>query len=128
MKLPPNLNYSEPAQQGLYGARNFYVTHSDDGNGPEVRLGAWHTLPRSLFRLLQPTIFKDLPEGALSNMTRPLEGVQSTPAPSDDDFAARGHLGLAYKVNKLVSVMGYAGGASGLEEDFYGMGRVVVAF
>ena len=54
--------------------------------------------------------------------------VRDDPVDADDDFAARGHLGLAYKVNKLVSVMGYAGGASGLEEDFYGMGRVVLAF
>ena len=54
--------------------------------------------------------------------------VRDDPVDADDDFGARGHLGLAYKVNKLVSVMGYAGGASGLEEDFYGMGRVVLAF
>ncbi len=46
----------------------------------------------------------------------------------DDDFATRGHLGLAYKVNQLVSVMAYGGGASGLGLDYYGMGRVVVAF
>ena len=46
----------------------------------------------------------------------------------DDDYALRGHLGLAYKVNKYLSIMGYGGGSSGLEEDYYGMGRAVVSF
>ena len=46
----------------------------------------------------------------------------------DDDYALRGHLGLAYKVNKYLSIMAYGGGSSGLEEDYYGMGRAVVSF
>jgi len=44
------------------------------------------------------------------------------------DMVTRGHGGLAYKVNKRVSVMAYVGTASGGNEDYYGMGRVVVAF
>lgn len=46
----------------------------------------------------------------------------------DDDYALRAHLGLAYKVNKYLSIMAYGGGSSGLEEDYYGMGRAVVSF
>ena len=46
----------------------------------------------------------------------------------DDSFGLRGHGGLAYKVNKHVSLMGYVGGTSGMAEDFYGMGRLVYAF
>ena len=46
----------------------------------------------------------------------------------DDDYALRAHLGLAYKVNKHLSIMAYGGGSSGLEEDYYGMGRAVVSF
>ncbi len=46
----------------------------------------------------------------------------------EDDFAMRGHVGLAYKVNKNVSVMGYVGGASSMYEETYGMGRAVFAF
>ena len=46
----------------------------------------------------------------------------------DDDYALRAHLGLAYKVNKYLSIMAYGGGSSGLDEDYYGMGRAVVSF
>ena len=46
----------------------------------------------------------------------------------DDDYALRAHLGLAYKVNKHLSIMAYGGGTSGLEEDYYGMGRAVLSF
>ena len=46
----------------------------------------------------------------------------------EDDYALRGHLGLAYRINKYLSVMGYLGGADGLEQDYYGMGRLVCQF
>ena len=46
----------------------------------------------------------------------------------EDDYALRGHLGLAYRINKYLSLMGYFGGADGLEEDYYGMGRLVCQF
>lgn len=46
----------------------------------------------------------------------------------DDSVAYRGHLGMAYKINKHFSLMAYGGGSSGLYEDFYGMGRLVYSF
>ncbi|MFY9182459.1 MAG: hypothetical protein WAQ74_08090 [Kiritimatiellia bacterium] len=46
----------------------------------------------------------------------------------DKSNSFRGHVGLSYKINKYVSFMGYGGGSSGLNEDFYSMGRVVVSF
>ncbi|HQQ61888.1 MAG TPA: hypothetical protein PKU89_11180 [Kiritimatiellia bacterium] len=46
----------------------------------------------------------------------------------EDDYAFRGHAGLAYKVNRNVSVMLYGGGASGLAQDVYGQGRLVYSF
>lgn len=46
----------------------------------------------------------------------------------EDDYAFRGHLGMAYRINETFSIMGYLGGASGLEEDYYGMGRLVAQF
>ena len=46
----------------------------------------------------------------------------------EDDYALRAHGGLAYKVNKRLSLMGYVGSSSGLYEDYYGMGRAVVSF
>jgi hypothetical protein len=50
------------------------------------------------------------------------------PVDEDDDFALRGHLGLAYRINETFSIMGYIGGSDGLEEDYYGMGRLVAQF
>ena len=50
------------------------------------------------------------------------------PVDEEDDYAFRGHLGMAYQINKTFSIMGYLGGASGLEEDYYGMGRLVAQF
>ena len=47
---------------------------------------------------------------------------------ADESTAYRGHLGMAYRINKYVSLMGYAGAASGMEQDFYGMGRLVCQF
>ncbi len=46
----------------------------------------------------------------------------------EDSYALRGHIGMAYKINKHFTLMGYGGGASGLAEDLYGMGRLVYAF
>ena len=54
--------------------------------------------------------------------------VRDDAADPDDDFAMRGHLGLAYRINKSLSIMGYLGGSDGLEEDYYGMGRLVAQF
>lgn len=54
--------------------------------------------------------------------------VRDDPTEADDDYAFRGHLGLAYKINKRFSLMAYGGGASGMAEDFYGMGRLVYSF
>jgi hypothetical protein len=45
-----------------------------------------------------------------------------------DDYALRGHLGLAYKINKRLTLMGYVGSSSSSEVDFYGMGRLVCSF
>ena len=50
------------------------------------------------------------------------------PVDEEDDFAFRGHVGMAYRINDYLSLMGYGGGASGLEEDYYGMGRLVCQF
>ncbi len=50
------------------------------------------------------------------------------PVDPKDDYAFCGHLGMAYKVNERLSLMAYGGGASGLDIDFYGMGRAVVSF
>ena len=46
----------------------------------------------------------------------------------DDDFALLAHAGMAYKINKRFTLMGYVGTGSGIEEDFYGMGRLVCSF
>ena len=46
----------------------------------------------------------------------------------DKSNSVRGHLGLAYRANKNISLMGYGGASSGLNEDFYGMGRAVLSF
>ena len=54
--------------------------------------------------------------------------VRDDPVDPEDDYALRAHLGLAYKVNKRLSLMAYGGGSSGLEEDYYGMGRLVCQF
>lgn len=72
MKYPPNIDYAQPAQQGLLGARNFYVTHRDGEE--DVRLGAWHVLPKSLVQLFRPalsTTDTDTPEEAWTNLTQP---------------------------------------------------------
>ena len=50
------------------------------------------------------------------------------PVDEEDDFAFRGHVGMAYRINDYLSLMGYGGGASGLDEDYYGMGRLVCQF
>ena len=54
--------------------------------------------------------------------------LRDDPVDTDSSTAVRGHLGLAYKVNKRLSIMGYAGSSSGMNQDFYGMGRAVVSF
>ena len=46
----------------------------------------------------------------------------------DDDYALCGHVGLAYEINDHFTLMGYGGGATGLDLDFYGMGRLVYSF
>lgn len=50
------------------------------------------------------------------------------PVDPDDSYATRAHGGMVYRINKSFTVMGYAGGASGLYEDYYGMGRLVYQF
>lgn len=50
------------------------------------------------------------------------------PVDPEDDYALRGHAGLSYKVNPRVTVMGYVGGASKMDVDVYGAGRVVISF
>lgn len=54
--------------------------------------------------------------------------IRDDPVDPEDDFAFRGHVGLAYKVNQNVSFMLYGGGASGTAEDIYGQGRLVYSF
>lgn len=73
MKLPPNLNYDDPTEQGLYGARNFYVTHTDGKD--EVKIGAWHILPKSLLQIFRPVLAKEIPVDAWNNITQPYEGL-----------------------------------------------------
>ena len=46
----------------------------------------------------------------------------------EDSFALRAHGGMAYKINKNFTLMGYVGTGSGGSEDMYGMGRLVYAF
>jgi hypothetical protein len=78
---------------------------------------------------------EDLVAGALSivwdldNRSSLLGEVQmrNDSAELDSSNVVRGHLGLAYKVNKRLSLMAFGGSSSG-NEDFYGMGRVVVSF
>ena len=50
------------------------------------------------------------------------------PIDSENDYAVRYHLGLAYRINKNFTLMGYGGGASRMYEDYYGMGRLVYQF
>ncbi len=54
--------------------------------------------------------------------------MRDDPVDTDEDFALRAHAGMAYKINKHFTLMGYVGGASEMAEDFYGMGRLVYAF
>nr|CAI5846570.1 unnamed protein product [Callosobruchus analis] len=42
LHVPSDANYKNPSSYGLYGSRNFYVTH--DGG---VKLGVWHILPEN---------------------------------------------------------------------------------
>ena len=81
--------------------------------------------------------FDDLFAGALSlvwdldERASLLGEVQVNDDPLDDeedDFAFRGHLGMVYKINDRFTLMGYGGGASAMEMDFYGMGRLVCSF
>lgn len=71
VKYPPNINYAEPTEQGMYGARNFYVTHTDGKD--EVKLGAWHVLPKSLLEFFRPVLKKEIPVDAWTNITQPFE-------------------------------------------------------
>lgn len=78
----------------------------------------------------------DLTTGALSLLwdlderASILGEVQFRDDPVDeaDDYAVKGHGGLAYRINKNFSLMGYVGSSSGLYEDYYGMGRLVFQF
>lgn len=54
--------------------------------------------------------------------------VRDDSVDADKSSAYRGHLGLAYKINKNFTLMGYGGSSSGMNEDFYGMGRLVYSF
>ncbi len=54
--------------------------------------------------------------------------VRNDSADPDDSSSFRGHLGMAYRINERFSLMAYGGGASGLNQDFYGMGRLVYSF
>ena len=86
--------------------------------------------------LLASDDYEDVVAGALSivwdldERASLLGEVQVSDFTTDPDKSAsfRGHLGLAYKVNKYISLMGYGGSSSGLNEDFYGMGRAVLSF
>ena len=54
--------------------------------------------------------------------------LRDDPVDSEDDYAARFHLGLVYEINEHFTLMGYGGGTTGLYEDYYGMGRLVYQF
>ncbi|XP_050431172.1 lysophosphatidylserine lipase ABHD12 isoform X2 [Adelges cooleyi] len=43
VRLPPNVNYSDPEHYGLRGTRNFYIKTTDN-----MTLGLWHVLPTKL--------------------------------------------------------------------------------
>ncbi len=50
------------------------------------------------------------------------------PVDNDDSYGIRYHLGLVYRINRNFSLMAYGGAASGLDEDYYGKGRLVYQF
>ena len=54
--------------------------------------------------------------------------LRDDPVDDADDYAVKGHGGLAYRINKSFSLMGYVGSSSGLYEDYYGQGRLVFQF
>ena len=54
--------------------------------------------------------------------------LRDDPVDDADDYAVRGHGGMAYRINKSFSLMGYVGSSSGLYEDYYGQGRLVFQF
>ena len=54
--------------------------------------------------------------------------LRDDPVDVEDDYAFRAHLGMAYRINDYLSLMAYFGGADGLAEDYYGMGRLVCQF
>lgn len=83
VKYPPNINYNEPTDQGLYGARNFYVTYADGKD--EVKIGAWHILPKKLVQLFRPVLTKDIPEDAFTNLTQPYDGLSYVTATDNDN-------------------------------------------
>lgn len=54
------------------------MTHTDGGD--QVRIGAWHILPKSLVALFRPAaLLKNIPDDAMTNMTLPLEGIRNEP-------------------------------------------------
>lgn len=79
---------------------------------------------------------EDLLAGALSiiwdldQRSSLLGEVQVSDTTADDDSGThtRGHLGMAYKVNKRLAVMAYGGASSSDDEEVYGMGRIVYSF
>jgi len=45
VRMPKNINFSKPADEGLPGTRNFYI-QSESG----VSIGVWHVLPQGLWQ------------------------------------------------------------------------------
>lgn len=62
------MEYDNPSKLGLYGSRNFYLTHKDPEEDVEVKLGLWHVLPRSLVKYFQKALQIDEP--SYSNFTK----------------------------------------------------------
>lgn len=78
----------------MYGARNFYVTHTDGKD--EVTLGAWHILPKSLVEFFRPVLAKEIPADAWANLTSPFDQLKygnandvqmKSALPADDEEA-----------------------------------------
>ncbi len=45
VKWPKSVDFDQPDEQGLEGARNFYLETE-----PGIRVGVWHIVPRSLVK------------------------------------------------------------------------------
>ena len=64
VRWPWGVNFSEPESQGLVGTRNFYLETE-----PGVKIGVWHTLPKSLVGELSDTEYNEEPTPENTHIT-----------------------------------------------------------